>query len=141
MRFARQSSENIEEVFHRLVIEGRGGISFEGGRPDFIHGQRHLFLDDLEVKADSMLSVTEWEWGRDHLLVRRDSKHLQESLKRMQFAGYDSNAIHLVDYNKDYWEISALPEPAAYGAGLMLGVIGFARYRRRRKCRRTCPGE
>jgi len=121
------------------VIDGTGILNFNATAAP--HYTRTLFLDDLEVKVDSMLSVREWKSGLDHLLVRKDSAHLQESLKRMQFAGYDPNAIHLVDYNKDYWEISALPEPAAYGAGLMLGGIGFARYRRRRKCRRTCPGQ
>jgi len=80
--------------------------------------------------------VKEWEWGRDHLLVKRDSEYLEESLKRIKFEGYDPNAVHLVGYDKDYWEINALPEPATYGAALALASLGLCYHRRRQNARR-----
>jgi len=137
LSFSNDLKENISQKLHSLQVTGEGVLSFE--RPDDSfesHGQRHLYLDDLEIKEGSNLFVKEWAEGRDHLLVRRDSEHLLESLKRMQFEGYDPNAIHLVDYDKDYWEINAMPEPATYGAGLALGALGIIRYRRfqKRRC-------
>jgi len=138
LSFSNDLSEDISQKLHSLQVTGEGMLSFE--RPDDSfekHGQRHLYLDDLEITKGSNLLVRFWAEGRDHLLVRRDSEHLLESLKRIQFEGYDPNAIHLADYDKDYWEINAMPEPATYGAGLMLGVLGFIRYRRFQK--RRCP--
>jgi len=135
LSFSNDLEENISQKIHSLEVTGEGVLSFE--RPDDSfesHGQRHLYLDDLEIKEGSSLLVQFWQEGRDHLLVRRDSKNLQESLKRIHFEGYDPNAIHLEDYDKDYWEINAMPEPAAYGAGLVLITLGFIRYRRWKGC-------
>jgi len=134
--FAQNKAAEVSQRLHALVTDGLGELIFgDIGDINFPHGERYLYLDDLEIKDSSNLLVTSWAEGRDHLLVRRDSEHLQESLKRMEFEGYDPNAIHLVDYDKDYWEINAMPEPAAYGAGLVLGALGISYYRRRqRKC-------
>jgi len=134
--FSRQTSSCITQKLNSIIVDGVGAINFEEfGDTTFPHGQRHLFLDDLEIKEGSGLFVREWAEGRDHILVRRDSEHLQESLKRIQFEGYDPNAVHLEDYDKDYWEINAMPEPATYGAGLIVGALGIAYYRRRQKQR------
>jgi len=131
--FSSQHAQNISEKIHKLVVDGGAVLNFDQSSPrHFPHGQRHLYLDDLEIKEGSTLFVKEWAEGRDHILVRRDSEHLEESLKRMHFEGYDPNAVHLEDYDKDYWEINAMPEPATYGAGLSLVALGLARYRRQR---------
>jgi len=129
--FSSQHAENISEGFHKLFVDGRGVFDFDQTDPrNFLHGQRHLYLDDLEIEKDSRLLVRQWEEGRDHILVRRDSEHLEESLKRIQFEGYDPNAVHLEDYDENYWEINAMPEPATYGAALSLVALGLARYRK-----------
>jgi len=127
--------KKVSERLHKLIVNGTGVVGFnsEGEKGNAPSSIRKLFLDDLEIKRDGQLLVVGWAEGRDHLLVRRDSEHLEESLKRIAFEGYDPNAIHLENYDKDYWEINAMPEPAAYGAGLMLGVVGLVRYRKRRK--------
>jgi len=67
-----------------------------------------------------------WEAGRDHLLVRKDSTHLEEALKKISIDGWAKNQVYLKDYDKDYWSIEAAPEPATYGAifvGLGLGLF------------------
>jgi|GEM_PF-704811 len=130
---SNQFTETISEKLSAIVVSVARGMVIFGSDDSsyFPHGQKHLYLDDLEIKEGSTLLITDWAEGRDHLLVRRDSEHLEESLKRILFNGYDPNAIHLEGYNDEYWEINGAPEPATYGAGLMLGVLGLVRYRRR----------
>jgi len=134
--FSSYQSSDISESFAKLIVEADAVLTF-GDKYDIHrgHGQRHLFLDDLEITEGSSLFVREWSEGRDHLLVRRDSEHLAESLKRLHFEGYDPNAIHLEDYDKDYWEINGAPEPATYGACSILAALGLIRYRKHRRGR------
>ncbi|WP_197457033.1 hypothetical protein, partial [Cephaloticoccus capnophilus] len=129
-----QGSETISEKLSAIVVSGAGGIvDFENhGNPVFPHGQRHLYLDDLDIEAGSVLIIREWAEGRDHLLVRRDSEHLAESLKRIVFEGCDPNAIHLEDYNDEYWEINGAPESATYGASLAVAGIALVAWRKKR---------
>jgi len=96
--------------------------------------KKYLYLDDLLVGQGGSLTVMGWLDGQDFLLVRKDSKGLDDALKKLEFEGYDRNRIHLVDFNKDYWEISAAPEPVTYGAILgglgLLVVVGRCRWRK-----------
>jgi len=96
---------------------------------------KHLYLDDLIIEDGSFLSITHWLNGEDFLLVRKDSKHLADSLKKIRFIGYDPNAIHLEEFNKEYWAISGAPEPATYGA--IFGTLGLSLfiYRKQNKKR------
>ncbi|KXU36712.1 hypothetical protein AXK12_02860 [Cephaloticoccus capnophilus] len=87
------------------------------------------------VRSSGTLTVLDWKEGRDFILVKKTSKNVEDALKKMKFEGYDPSKIHLEDYNSEYWMINGAPEPATYGAGLMLGVLGLVRYRRRQKQR------
>jgi len=125
-------SSRVSQVLSKLTVEGEVGIDYH--KTDFGDSERFLYLGELVISDHSFLRIQNWKEGRDHLLVRRDSAHLEESLKRIAFEGYDPNAVHLEDYDKDYWEINAMPEPVAYGAGLgvvSFGLVGYRRYQRR----------
>jgi len=126
---------NLLNKFSKLTVEGDSILDFmhSDSRGGFT-SNRMLYLDDIEILKDGKLLLREWQSGRDFLLVRKDSKNLAGALKKLEFQGYDRNNIHLVDYNKDYWEISAAPEPATYGAIFgVLGLVVFARHKQRRR--------
>jgi len=120
--------KNVTEKFHRLVVKGDGILSFHGLIPN-----RILWLDDLLIESRSILNVAEWRYGTTKILVRKDSKHLQESLEKVNFMDHLKNKNGLIETNyKDYYEIVPwpTPEPAVYGAGLALtglGVLGLRR--------------
>jgi len=120
---------NITEKFNQLVVDGEGVVSFFEGGKGSSHGIREIILDDLDVMQGSHLLVKEWKDGRDRLLVRKDSAHVRESLKRVEFESHDTRTVNLRDYDKDYWELYALvPESSSYGvffgmAALLLGVF------------------
>jgi len=118
-----------EESFHKLVVEGKSVLQFRGE----VSGKRFLYLDDLSIDKGAKLLVRGWLEGTHFFLVRKTSRNLEAALKRIAFQGYDPNAIHLEDYSSEYWMINGAPEPATYGAGLMLGVLGLVRYRRRQR--------
>jgi len=121
---------DLAETIHELVVEGYGVVDF-GKRLKY--ASRYFYIDDLIIKNDSKLIVTGWDDSRDRFLVRRNSKHVLDSLKRMGFVGYDSSRIKLVSFNKDYWEISPLPEPSTYGAILGAVGLGFFAWRKKRR--------
>jgi len=98
---------------------------------------KHLYLDDLIIDDGSFLEVTHWQYGEDFFLVRKNSRHLADSLKKIRFVGYDPNAIHLEEFNKDYWAISGAPEPATYGA--IFGTLGLALFIYRKRDRGKIP--
>jgi len=102
------------------------------------HGPRFFYIDDLIINGDGVLVIDGWVAGLDHLLVRRDSVHLQDSLGKMLFRDYDRQNLHLEVFNRDYWEISSTPEPAAYGAVLLSVGLGFVA-RRRWKAIKSSP--
>jgi len=124
---------DLQENIHALVVEGDGIIDFGMEDTRGSHGSRYFYMDDLQITLGSNLQILAWEEGRDHLLVRKDSAHLEKSLKRLEFEGYNPGNIHLNDFNKDYWEISGTPEPAAYGAGLAAVGLGITALRNRKK--------
>ncbi|KXU36460.1 hypothetical protein AXK11_04505 [Cephaloticoccus primus] len=69
------------------------------------------------------------------MLVRKDSKHLADALKKITIDGWAKNQIYLKDYDKDYWSIEAAPEPATCGALLGALGLGLVAWRRRRSPR------
>jgi len=126
---------NTSNSLKKLTIEGRGVIAFD--HTSVFKFKKYLYLDDLLVAQGGSLTVTGWLNGQDFLLVRKDSKGRTDALKKIEFQGYDRNNIHLEDFNKDYWEISAAPEPATYGAilgAVGLGVVAWRRQRRTSRC-------
>jgi len=104
---------------------------------DFKNKQSLLYLDDLDIIGKGNLTIKNWEEGKDRLLVKKDSKHLADSLKKIYFQGYDPNKIHLTNFNDEYWEVSGAPEPATYGAAL--GSLGLGIFIYRRSNRRKVP--
>jgi len=115
---------DISEKFAKLLVDGNGVIDFFVGGKDSNHGLREIIIDDLQVLEGAHLLVKEWLDGRDRLLVRKDSAHVRDSLKRIEFENHDTRSVNIRDYDKDYWEIYALvPEPATYGA--FLGAVGL----------------
>jgi len=114
----------IKETIRELFVDGRGHVDFfqHKGSPPTSHTSI-LYLDNLFITDGSLLTIYNWTEGTAHLLVRKDSEHLEDSLSKIKFTGYKT--IHKRDYDKDYWEIYAqLPEPSTYGVGLAL--LGLA---------------
>jgi len=112
---------NTSNSLKKLTVDGAGVISFD--HLSVFKFKKYLYLDDLVVGKGGRVTVMGWLDGQDFLLVRKNSKGLTDAIKKLEFRGYDRSRIHLVNFNKDYWEISAAPEPATYGA--ILGVIGL----------------
>jgi len=130
--FTGNAVDNVEKI-HSLVVD-RGSTVF-----NFVHpvrrpddASRTLFLDDLIIKDGASLQMQGWKAGRDHLLVRKDSKHLEDALKKLSIDGWAKNQIYLKDYDKDYWSIEAAPEPSTYGAILGAVGLGIVALRKRR---------
>jgi len=120
----------MTEKFHRLVVKGDGLLYFYN-RPTY----RTLFLDDLLIESGGTLRVADWSDGMTKLLVRKDSEHLSESLRRIVFDNDKTKEAGLREYDKDYWEVGpGFPEPASYGA-ILVGVVGFVIKRRRKVSR------
>jgi len=90
-----------------------------------------LFLDDLIIDNGAALRISGWQADRDFLLVRKDSKHLKDSLKKITIDGWGKNQIYLKDYDDEYYSIEAAPEPSTYGAILGAAGLGFWCWRRR----------
>jgi len=129
--FVGRDEADITETFRQLTVDGSNFLEFGGGDGlGWKHGTRKLILDDLEILDGGYLGIRSWANQRDFLLVRKDSKHLQDALKKLSFSG-QPNRVHLVDYNKDYWEVSNAPEPAVYGA--VIGTLGVGLAIQRRK--------
>jgi len=101
------------------------GISSDVYEGIAVVAYRNLFLDDLNIEWGSELFIRNWQQGVHRLFVRRNSRHLWESLGRIKYEGkplgWHGDAQ---DYDKDYYEIMMVtPEPNAYGA--FFGVLGF----------------
>jgi len=129
----------ISEKVSELKVDGAGVIDCWYA-PDlgFPYHATYFYLDDLEILDGSKLTIKNWRLGHNHLLVRKDSAHLYDSLTRIKFEGYKEWQAGLKDFDKDYWQlIPDIPEPGTYGAvfgALGLGVF-FVR-RERRRCSR-----
>jgi len=118
----------MTEKFHQLVVKSESRLLFHR-KPN----KRTLFLDDLLIEERGALYVGDWADGVTKLLVRKDSEHLSESLKRIVFDHDKTREVGLREYDKDYWEIGpGFPEPATYGA-ILVGIVGFVVRQRRKK--------
>jgi len=123
--FAHFASASISERVAKLEVEGNGILRYV---PNY---RGYLYLDDLDVFADSQLTVTNWSVGTHHLLVRKTGKHLIDSLNRIKFEGYWEWKAALKDYNRDYWQlIPGIPEPSVFGAMLTAATVGSSMMRR-----------
>jgi len=122
---------DIEEKFHQAIIKGQGVLFFGHDRKE--DSRRSFFLDDLIIYDDSLLKVDGWKEGRDWILVKKTSENLDDALRKIWFQGYDPNAVHLEEYNEEYWAISGAPEPSTYGAIFASGVLGLVSLRKRRR--------
>ncbi|WP_156468784.1 PEP-CTERM sorting domain-containing protein, partial [Cephaloticoccus capnophilus] len=124
---------DLKESFRELKVEGHAVVSFSLDNKE-PHGRIEIALDDLNVMQGSYLLVKEWKDGRDRLLVRKNSAHVRDSLKRIEFENHDTRTVNLRDYNKNYWEIYALvPEPSTYGAVFGGAAVTLLLYHRRRR--------
>jgi len=133
------NGRDASEKIHALVVESGPGIfSFSHPSKTKDNASRMLILDDLIIKDGATLRITAWEAGRDHLLVRKGSKHLTDALKKISIDGWEKNQIYLKHYDKEYWSIEAAPEPATYGA--ILGALGSGLVLWRKKRRRAVSG-
>jgi len=133
-RWSSIDKRTFTETLHELVIEGNGAIDF-GSRDGSLHEARFFYLDDLIIGDRSTLQVIDWQDGHDHLLVRKDSVHLEDALKKIKFMGYDHNKLQKGDYDSNFWEITPFPEPATYGSLFMAGTVSLSLLRRRQKAR------
>jgi len=126
-----ENKKSSTNVFGKIVVEESGSIDF-GKNSNAYHS---IYIDDLSVTFYSSLTINGWKEGYSRLLVRKGGLNIQSALKRIKFEGYDPSRIQLVDFNRDYWEVSALPEPTTYGA--ILGVVSLGIFACRRK-KRLC---
>jgi len=126
--------KDIKEKIHELAVEGGQGVLNFGHNPKNRndHFTKTLILDDLIIKDGATLRIIGWKEDRDHLLVRKDSEHLKDALKKLSIDGWQKNQVYLKDYDKDYWSIEAAPESSTYGA--ILGGVGLAIVLFRRRC-------
>jgi len=131
--FGNYYNSIITEKVHALEVKGSGVLDYSHYLARYDHVYDHLYLDDLEVSADSKLTIKNWQLGRDHLLVRKGSEHLIDSLNRIKFEGHWEWKAGLKDYSRDYWQIiPGIPELSTYEAVFTSGILGFAFCQRRR---------
>jgi len=125
--------DNITNIFKNLIIKDNGVVQFNHSGGKSLGSKYHIYLDDLIISQGGHLKIQGWQDGRDFLLVRKTSANLADALTKMAFVGYNPADIHLRDFNRDYWQISALPEPTTYGAIVATGGLVLAAWQRRRK--------
>jgi len=136
LSYVSLSSYSISNTFNKLSIENSGIIKFDHkieNSSNYNPNKYYLYLDDLIISDAGLLTIKDWQDGRDFLLVRKTSANLADALTKMAFEGYDRNNIHLRDYNRDYWQISSLPESTTYGAIISTVGLALAAWQRRRK--------
>jgi len=128
--FSSIKGERIEKIRALIVEKGVSRFDF-GHLEESINDKRTLILDDLNINNGASLNIFRWQEGRDHLLVRKGSKHLADAMKKITIDGWAKNQVYLKDYDKDYWSIEAAPEPAICGA--ILGAMGLGVFVLRRR--------
>jgi len=119
----------VNQHIHKVIVEESGVFSFGAHE---VSGHRFLFMDDLVIAPSSEFTIS-WYFSDTHLLLRKDSKHLSESLSRIRFSQNPSKRAGIREYNADYYEIGpGFPEPATYGASLSAAglVLWFCRRRK-----------
>jgi len=118
----------INQHIHKVIVEGSAIFSFGAHE---VAGSRFLIIDDLIINSGREFTVS-WYFSDTHLLVRKDSNHLSESLSRIRFSQYPGKRAGIKEYNSDYYEIGpGFPEPAISGASLSTAslVLWFCRRR------------
>jgi len=112
------------EKVHKLVVQsGNGILSFQHHADPKDQAKRLFYFDDLVIANGASLTVKTWKAGRDYFLVRKNSQHLKDALKKLMIEGWEKNQVYLKSYDKDYWSIEAAPESSTYGA--LFGALGF----------------
>jgi len=128
------AEKDIRERVHKLIVErGTSRLAFYHSDDIEDNYRKMLILDDLIINDGALLRISGWQAGRDHLLVRRDSKRLADALKKITIDGWAKNQVYLKGYNDEYYSIEAAPESASYGAILGAAGIGAWHWRRRRR--------
>jgi len=126
----RGDLDRVSLTLKSLIVEGGDGVLY------FNTSNNSIFLDDLVIKDGSHLIVRLWSNASDHILVRKTSEHLADTLKKIRFLNR-SGQVGVRDYDENYWEIGIgdgfgpLPEPAVYGAAFSLSLLGVLAWRRR----------
>jgi len=133
LQFNGRYQASLKETIAELVVEGNGIVQFNGDDNNgTTHGTRTLILEDLIVRDNSLLKITGWKDGRDHLLVRKNSGNLADALKKIEFEGHDTRTVNKRDFDNEYWEIWAqVPEPTTYGAIIGSVALGLLACRNR----------
>jgi len=126
-----------EHTLESLTVDGSGVLFFGGPAVgSSLIALEHLTMTD----SSSQLFVEHWRDSQTHLLIRRAAgAEIAKYLGQIQFTANDSSvsSAKLIDYNTKYFEIvptwfNGAPEPAATGAILGAGTLGFFAWRRRR---------
>jgi len=131
---ANQKLRSLNVTDHSKGVLGFG-ISSDVYEGIAVGAYRNLFLDDLNIEWGSELLIRNWIQGVHRLFVRRNSRHLWESLGRIRYEGkplgWHGEARY---YDNDYYEIFVkTPEPHTYGVALgALGLIVVVVRKRRR---------
>jgi len=122
----------ITQSLRSLVVETSAVFSFGAHE---VAGNRFLILGDLVIDQRNLFTIS-WYFSDTHLLVRKDSQHLRESLSRIRFSQYPNKPAGVKEYDAHYFEIGPgfpdLPEPATYGAILGAAGLGLWTWRKRR---------
>jgi len=142
LMFTAGAKDVLEKISSLVVQGGRGVINFGHDvqrTPDYF--KRTLLLEDLIIEGGASLRISKWQAGRDFLLVRKNSPHLADALKKISIDGWAQNQVYLKNYNRDYWSIEAAPEAAGYGAVLGALGLGLAVWRQQRNQRQYCNGD
>lgn len=125
---ATTTQDSRIESFGRLSVTGNGVLDFGGGDAG---SPTYLYLDFLDIAADSQLTVSNWMEFTDFILVET-ANFDPSQLPRVTFTGFNGTASWKT-YDAIYTQVTPVPETAAYAAlASLLAVAGALHHRRRR---------
>jgi len=141
MRFSTSTLQIIsgsEHYLKSLTIDGSGVLHFGGPAVgNSLIALEHLTMTD----SSSQLFVAQWRDSQTRFLISRAAgAEIANYLDQIQFVNFvsgETSAAKLIGYNSKYFEIvpnwfNGAPEPAATGAIVGAGTLGFFAWRRRR---------